>query len=73
MFRHLRPRRRPTSPVREALKRIQNDYQQKQQQATVNDIHPQLTRYKSLFSRIAYFVSLQVISSIQIRFFPVPN
>jgi len=49
MFRHLRPRRRPVSPVREALKRIQNDYQRKQQQATVNDIHPQLTKYEFVF------------------------
>ncbi len=45
MFRRLRSRRRPTSPVREALQRIQNDHQKKLQQAALNDIHPQLTKY----------------------------
>lgn len=45
MFRRLRLRRRPSSPVREALKRMQNEHQQKQQQAALNDIHPQLTKY----------------------------
>lgn len=44
MFRRLRLRRAPISPVREALQRIQTDYQRKQQQATINDIHPQLTK-----------------------------
>jgi hypothetical protein len=44
MFRRLRLRRAPTSPVREALQRIQQDHQQKQQQATINDIHPHLTK-----------------------------
>ncbi len=44
MFRRLRLRRPPTSPVREALQRIQNEHQQKQQQAAVNDIHPHLTK-----------------------------
>ncbi|UJR27333.1 hypothetical protein I4U23_008626 [Adineta vaga] len=45
MFRRLRPRRRPTPPVREALRRMQEQQQQKQQQAALNDIHPQLTSY----------------------------
>ncbi len=44
MFRRLRLRRPPTSPVREALQRIQNEHQQKQQQAAINDIHPHLTK-----------------------------
>ena len=44
MFRRLRPRRRPVSPVRQALQKIQNEQQQKQQQATLNDIHPHLTK-----------------------------
>lgn len=44
MFRRLRLRRRPVSPVRQALQKIQNEHQQKQHQATINDIHPQLTK-----------------------------
>ena len=44
MFRRLRPRRRRTSPVREALQRMQTEHQEKQRQAVVNDIHPQLTK-----------------------------
>jgi len=44
LFRRLRPRYRPVSPVREALRKIQNEHQQKQQQAALNDIHPQLTK-----------------------------
>lgn len=42
IFRHLRPRRPPVSPVREALQRIQNEHKEKQKQAILNDIHPQL-------------------------------
>lgn len=45
MFRRLRLRRPPASPVREALKRIQNEHQEKQKQAALSDIHPQLTKY----------------------------
>jgi hypothetical protein len=44
MFRRLRSRRRPVSPVRQALQRIQNEQQHKQQQAALNDIHPHLTQ-----------------------------
>ena len=44
MFRRLRSRRRPVSPVRDALQRIQTDHQQKHQQAAINDIHPHLTK-----------------------------
>ncbi|CAF3507643.1 unnamed protein product [Rotaria sordida] len=45
MFRRLRPRRRPVSPVRKALQRMQNEHQEKQKQAALSDIHPQLTNY----------------------------
>lgn len=44
MFRRLRLRRRPVSPVRRALQQIQTEQQQKQQQAAINDIHPHLTK-----------------------------
>jgi hypothetical protein len=44
MFRRLRLRRRQASPVREALRRMQNEQQQKQQQAALSDIHPHLTK-----------------------------
>jgi hypothetical protein len=44
MFRRLRPRRRPVSPVRQALQRIQDDHQKQQKQAALNDIHPHLTK-----------------------------
>ena len=44
MFRRLRPRRPPRSPVRDALEKIQKDHQHKQQQAALNDIHPHLTK-----------------------------
>jgi hypothetical protein len=44
MFRRLRLRRRPQSPVREALQKIQNEHQKKIQQAALNDIHPHLTK-----------------------------
>jgi hypothetical protein len=44
MFRRLRPRRRPQSPIRKALEKIQNEHQNKKQQATINDIHPHLTK-----------------------------
>lgn len=44
MFRRLRLRRRPISPVRQAIQKIQTEHQQKQQQATINDIHPHLTK-----------------------------
>ena len=46
MFRRLRPRRPPKSPVREALRQMQEDQKRKQQQAVLNDIHPQLTKYE---------------------------
>ncbi|CAF4044663.1 unnamed protein product, partial [Rotaria sp. Silwood2] len=45
MFRRLRPRRRPVSPVREALRRMQNEHQEKQKQVALSDIYPQLTNY----------------------------
>ena len=44
MFRRLRPRRRPVSPVRKALQQIQNKQRHKQDQAALSDIHPQLTK-----------------------------
>ncbi|CAF3607443.1 unnamed protein product [Adineta steineri] len=45
MFRRLRPRRPPVPPVRAALQKMQDEQQKKQQQATINDIHPQLTNF----------------------------
>ncbi|CAF4570593.1 unnamed protein product [Rotaria sp. Silwood1] len=45
MFRRLRLRRRPASPVREALRRMQYEHEEKQKQAALSDIHPQLTNY----------------------------
>lgn len=44
MFRRLRLRRRPKSPVRKALEKIQSEHQQKIQQAALHDIHPHLTK-----------------------------
>lgn len=63
LFRRLRPRRPPKSPVREALRKMQEDQQRKQQEQTVlNDIHPQLTKcerwrfsFRSMFSLLFLF------------------
>lgn len=44
MFRRLRHRRPPLSPVREALRRMQKEFEEQQKQAALNDIHPQLTK-----------------------------
>jgi hypothetical protein len=44
MFRRLRPRRRPVSPVRSALDKIQLQQSQNQNQAALTDIHPHIAK-----------------------------
>lgn len=64
MFRRLRLRRRPVSPVRRALQQIQTEQQQKQQQAAINDIHPHLTKYtrSTSCSRYSLFLFSYVVN-----------
>ncbi|CAM2704890.1 unnamed protein product [Rotaria socialis] len=45
LFRRLRLRRTPVSPVRKALERIQNEHYEQQRQAALSNVHPQLSNY----------------------------